>query len=193
MLNISTKQKTEEGQFRILTAPDSQGKLDQAKEILRFSDHLTWLENFIQTKFGEYSTLIEGNNLPELIHPVWTSESESGITLEIFNNQYNEISSRISKRKDTLPLVVGAVISTFSSNFLTYINNTASAKVAKRNNDVINILKEAKTWFMAYLNPTTGTEVNPQDKKDYLDKFNEIEAGPGSNSRGLERDLLIPC
>ena len=168
MLNISN-------QFRILTAPDINTELNPANEILRFSDHLVWLENFIQTKFGEYSVLIEGNNLPELIHPVWTSASESGITLEIFNNQYNEISSRISKRKETLPLVVGAVISTFSSNFLTYINNTASAKVAKRNNDVIEILKEAKTWFMAYLNPTTGAEVNPQDKKDYLDKFNELK------------------
>ena len=118
MLNISN-------QFRILTAPDINTELNPANEILRFSDHLVWLENFIQTKFGEYSVLIEGNNLPELIHPVWTSASESGITLEIFNNQYNEISSRISKRKETLPLVVGAFISTFSSNFLTYINNTA--------------------------------------------------------------------
>ena len=212
-MSSNKNQKKEEGQSRILYPPDSQGKKDQAKEILRYVDHIIWLENHIQTKFGEFACLIEGQPLPPLVHPVWvTAEPRpqrnrtglrsqtnaqasddasvdenaqsdtatasqvpaNGITIEIYNNQYQEIDKQIAKRKELLPQVVGSVIATFSSSFLTHIKNTASAKTAKRNNDVINILKEAEAWFMSYLNPTSDEEINLQEKKDYEDKFKKL-------------------
>ena len=72
-MSSNKNQKKEEGQSRILYPPDSQGKKDRAKEILRYVDHIIWLENHIQTKFGEFACLIEGQPLPPLVHPVWVT------------------------------------------------------------------------------------------------------------------------
>jgi hypothetical protein len=75
MLNISN-------QFRILTAPDINTELNPANEILRFSEHLVWLENFIQTKFGEYSMLIEGRYKQSDINQISTK-------YQLIKHQYN--------------------------------------------------------------------------------------------------------
>ena len=150
--------KGEAGNQRVLYPPDNKSKSNPAKETLRFEEHLVWLENQIQMKYGAYSVLIEGTPLPELVHPVWQRPGQSsqprttrrsnqssaredakdeqdeeapdqtGMTLEIYNNRYNAIDREIAERNKTLPLVVGYVISTFSTEFLTYINNNETVK-----------------------------------------------------------------
>ena len=68
--------KGEAGNQRVLYPPDNKSKSNPAKETLRFAEHLTWLENQIQMKYGKYSVLIEGTPLPELVHPVWQRTSQ---------------------------------------------------------------------------------------------------------------------
>ena len=43
----------DEANHRILL-PSCKHNINPAEEILKFSDHITWLENHTETKFGEY-------------------------------------------------------------------------------------------------------------------------------------------
>jgi hypothetical protein len=93
MLNISN-------QFRILTAPDINTELNPANEILRFSDHLVWLENFRLWQH-QYNRSREWNIKPPEPKPEPVSELESEDSEEKEEDKVNLKPQEISYAKVT--------------------------------------------------------------------------------------------